>query len=68
MAVWMEHFLQLLTFSSPLLDTGSDDDVGVLEQVANYLLLLCRVFRLPAVTAGIGNLFISTIFKGSSLV
>ena len=32
MAIWMEHFLSLLNFTSPLLATG-DDEVGVLEQV-----------------------------------
>ncbi|CAL4096864.1 unnamed protein product [Meganyctiphanes norvegica] len=32
MAVWMEHFLNLLNFTSPLLVTD-DDEVGVLEQV-----------------------------------
>lgn len=33
MAVWMEHFLSLLNFSSSLLETDSDDEVGVLQQV-----------------------------------
>lgn len=32
MAVWMEHFLTLLNFTSPHL-TSSDDEMGVLEQV-----------------------------------
>lgn len=37
MAVWMEHFLQLLDFNSPLLVTDSDDEVGVLEQVKSQV-------------------------------
>lgn len=35
MSVWMEHFLQLLTFSSALLDTQSEEEVGMLEQVSD---------------------------------
>uniref|UniRef100_A0A2P2I486 Exportin-2 n=1 Tax=Hirondellea gigas TaxID=1518452 RepID=A0A2P2I486_9CRUS len=37
MAVWMEHFLQLLNFTSPLLETQSDEDIGVLEQVKSQV-------------------------------
>lgn len=38
MAVWMEHFLTLLNFTSPHL-VSSDDEMGVLEQVW----VACRV-------------------------
>ncbi|RXG60395.1 hypothetical protein Avbf_15066 [Armadillidium vulgare] len=37
MAVWMEHFLSLLNFSSSLLETDSDDEVGVLQQVKSQV-------------------------------
>lgn len=36
MAVWMEHFLTLLNFTSPHL-VSSDDEMGVLEQVMGCL-------------------------------
>lgn len=36
MAVWMEHFLTLLNFTSPLL-VSSDDEMGVLEQVKSQV-------------------------------
>ncbi|XP_047496295.1 exportin-2-like [Penaeus chinensis] len=36
MAVWMENFLTLLNFSSPLL-TSEDDEIGVLEQVKSQV-------------------------------
>ncbi|XP_063589155.1 exportin-2-like [Penaeus indicus] len=36
MAVWMENFLTLLNFSSPLL-TSDDDEIGVLEQVKSQV-------------------------------
>ncbi|XP_045624076.1 exportin-2 isoform X1 [Procambarus clarkii] len=36
MAVWMEHFLTLLNFTSPLL-VSQDDEVGVLEQVKSQV-------------------------------
>lgn len=35
MAVWMEHFLTLINFTSPLL-VSDKDDVGVLEQVSFF--------------------------------
>lgn len=38
MAVWMEHFLSLLNFTSPLL-ASEDDEIGVLEQVGVGLIL-----------------------------
>ncbi|KAF2354137.1 Exportin/Importin Cse1-like [Trinorchestia longiramus] len=37
MAAWMEHFLQLLNFSSQLLETSSEEEVGVLEQVKSQV-------------------------------
>lgn len=35
MAVWMEHFLTLLNFTSPLLVSAADE-IGVLEQVTSW--------------------------------
>ncbi|XP_076036358.1 chromosome segregation 1 [Oratosquilla oratoria] len=37
MAVWMEHFLSLLTFNSPLLQTTDEEEIGLQEQVKSQV-------------------------------
>ena len=33
MGEWMQHFIQILNFNSPLLITASDDEISILEEV-----------------------------------